>query len=144
MTTITQFLAGDHQSCDALFAQAEQLVAEGAWSEARGSFETFNTCMEHHFRLEEQTLFPAFESATGNRAGPTEVMRHEHRQMRLLLEEMAQALDGERADPFLGAAETLLILMQQHNGKEEQILYPMADRALGPDGAAQVRNAAEG
>lgn len=28
------------------------------------------------------------------------------------------------------AAETLLFLMQQHNSKEETVLYPMADRML--------------
>ncbi|TRZ68118.1 MAG: hemerythrin domain-containing protein, partial [Rhodocyclaceae bacterium] len=36
-------------------------------------------------------------------------------------------------------AETLLILMQQHNMKEENILYPMCDQAL----AAQVEQLSE-
>lgn len=75
-------------------------------------------------------LFPAFENATGMTQGPTQVMRMEHGQMRELTEQMNQALAAQDADAFAGAAETLLILMQQHNMKEENILYPMCDQAL--------------
>jgi hemerythrin-like domain-containing protein len=64
-------------------------------------------------------------------SGPTEVMRGEHRQMRDLLAQMEGALAVRDSDTFGGAAETLLILMQQHNMKEENILYPMCDNALG-------------
>jgi iron-sulfur cluster repair protein YtfE (RIC family) len=76
-------------------------------------------------------LFPAFEQASGNTMGPTRVMRLEHRQMRETLAEMDGALASGDLEDFLGQAETLLILMQQHNIKEEQILYPMCDRFLG-------------
>ena len=41
-----------------------------------------------------------------------------------------QWLEKQDKDGFLGDAETLLILMQQHNMKEEQIVYPMAERLL--------------
>ncbi len=34
---------------------------------------------------------------------------------------------------YLGFSETLLIMMQQHNLKEESILYPMADSVLADD-----------
>jgi len=30
----------------------------------------------------------------------------------------------------LGTAETFFLFLQQHNVKEEQVLYPMADQAL--------------
>jgi iron-sulfur cluster repair protein YtfE (RIC family) len=35
-------------------------------------------------------------------------------------------------DEILEVGETLLILMQQHNMKEEGILYPMVDQHLAP------------
>ena len=57
-------------------------------------------------------------------------MRGEHRQMRQLLEQMRGGLAARDGDAFDGGAETLLILMQQHNMKEENILYPMCDSAL--------------
>jgi len=80
--------------------------------------------------MEEEVLFPAFETASGSTMGPTSIMRHEHEQMRNLFAEMDQAIDTQSADDYLGASETLLVLMQQHNAKEEQILYPMTDRVL--------------
>jgi DUF438 domain-containing protein len=64
-------------------------------------------------------------------SGPTEVMRGEHRQMRDLLAQMRASLANRDSDDFGGNAETLLIMMQQHNMKEENILYPMCDNALG-------------
>ena len=59
--------------------------------------------------------------------GPTQVMRMEHEQMRNVLRQMDGALDSDDFDTALGAGETMLILMQQHNMKEEGMLYPMAD-----------------
>jgi hemerythrin-like domain-containing protein len=57
-------------------------------------------------------------------------MRHEHDMMRELVERMQAAVDAGSADDFLGAADTLMVLMQQHNMKEEGILYPMCDQVL--------------
>lgn len=75
-------------------------------------------------------MFPAFETRTGMTQGPTAMMRSEHRQMTDLLKQMAEAAARKDSDAFLGDAETLLIIMQQHNMKEEQMLYQMADQVL--------------
>lgn len=131
MIAIAQFLADEHHSCDESFATAEEAAQTGDLVGCRQRFQPFRTAMEHHFQKEEQVLFPAFEQATGNTMGPTRVMRLEHQQMRQTLAEMEQALTASDLDDFLGQAETLLILMQQHNIKEEQILYPMCDQMLG-------------
>jgi len=58
-------------------------------------------------------------------------MRYEHDQMRDLLAQLAAACEAHDGEAYGGVAETLLMLMQQHNMKEENILYPMCDRALG-------------
>lgn len=128
MTTLTSLLRNHHQHCDTLFSESEQGLANGDWTDAQRRFSAFQQEVERHFRCEEDTLFPAFEAATGMTSGPTQVMRMEHAQMRGLLAQMASALHGQDEDEFSGAAETLLILMQQHNMKEENILYPMCDQ----------------
>lgn len=64
------------------------------------------------------------------RMGPTQVMRMEHGQIRALLDDAVDALEQANPDDFLGLADTLLIMMQQHNMKEENILYPMCDQHL--------------
>lgn len=130
VNAISHFLGQDHKRCDDIFIQAEGLAAKGDVAGAGAACREFIDAMERHFGMEEQVLFPSFEQATGSTAGPTAVMRHEHMQMRDLFRDMLTSLDGGYNEDFLGAAETLLILMQQHNAKEEQILYPASDRML--------------
>ncbi len=131
MTTIAEFLAAEHRGCDEVFAAAEDAANEGDLSRCRADFQEFCKVMEQHFRREEEVLFPAFEQASGNAMGPTRVMALEHRQMRETLTDMASALADGDLENFLGQADGLLILLQQHNIKEEQMLYPMCDRFLG-------------
>lgn len=130
MTTFSSYMGDDHHHCDELFAAAEASVASGDWAGAAAAHRRFLTGMQRHFAMEEEVLFPAFEAASGSSMGPTAVMRHEHEQMRQLFGEMEQAMREQQIGDYLGASETLLVLMQQHNAKEEQILYPMTDRML--------------
>jgi len=133
MGMIVEFLGSDHRACDDLFVSAENAVALKGWANARSLFERFESAMAHHFAMEEAVLFPAFEARTGMSMGPTQVMRSEHEQMRGLIRDMAQALAGSDQDNYLGQSETLNMLMQQHNLKEENMLYPMSDQVLAPD-----------
>ncbi len=130
MQSILEFMSADHERCDEHFSAAEQSVADKNWDQAGGQFAHFCNALECHFRREERVLFPQFERATGHRGGPTEVMRMEHEQIRVLLKSMENSLQARDMNNFLGSSETLLILMQQHNMKEEQILYPMLDNML--------------
>jgi hemerythrin-like domain-containing protein len=131
MNLPTQILPDHHRHCDNLFVAAEDAVQRGDWAAAAAAFGRFHDQMKAHFEAEESLLFPAFESATGMSGGPTQMMRYEHQQMRALLSQLAAACVAHDADGYAGAAETLLTLMQQHNMKEENILYPMCDQALG-------------
>lgn len=130
MTTLTLPLKQHHHHCDNLFASTEAEAAAGHWEAAGKHLAAFATELEEHFRTEEELLFPGFEEVTGMRVGPTQMMRLEHAQMRELLEQMQTALAATDGASFSGVAETLLIMMQQHNIKEENILYPMCDRSL--------------
>jgi hemerythrin-like domain-containing protein len=133
MTSIRDTMELHHKHCDEEFAAAEEAVQRGDWGIAATAFANFAGDLEAHFSAEETVLFPAYENRTGMSEGPTEVMRTEHAQMRGLLQQMEQGLKARDSDAFAGSAETLLILMQQHNMKEEHILYPMCDQALGAE-----------
>lgn len=143
-TALTQPLRLHHRQCDALFANAEEAAQIGQWSQCQDQLGRFAEDLERHFSSEETLLFPAFEAATGMSGGPTQVMRLEHRQMRELIVQLNEAAAHQDAEGFAGAAETLLVLMQQHNLKEENILYPMCDRALSADLGDELRNHLEG
>ena len=129
-STINSFMAAHHKECDELFTQAEQAVSEGDWEGGMSRWQAFADELEKHFVREEQVLFPEFEQATGMTGGPTQMMRMEHEQMRALLNEINKAGTARDMDQFLGLSETLMVTMQQHNMKEEQILYPMTDQSL--------------
>ena len=129
---ISQFMTQEHRNCDTEFAQAEQLAAEGKWEEAEQAFLKFADDTIRHFKREEDELFPAFEAQTGSAEGPTQVMRYEHEQVRGLIGKMAQALESQDRDAYLSLCESMMILLQQHNMKEEQMLYAMCDRVMPP------------
>ena len=130
MSLLTEPLRHHHKHCDELFAAAEAAALDRDWAVAQRLVPDFIAEMETHFRTEEETLFPAFEAATGMTLGPTRMMRLEHAQMRELFSQMLGMLESRDGTGFAGVAETLLVLMQQHNMKEENILYPMCDRGL--------------
>ncbi len=128
--TISNYMRDEHRHCDDEFAKAEQAVDAGKFDEALKHFEDFMIDTLKHFDREEEVLFPAFEAATLSTEGPTQVMRYEHNQVRGLLEQLKDALDKEEKERFFSAADTLMILLQQHNMKEEQMLYAMCDNVL--------------
>lgn len=129
MQTIAEYMSADHRGCDEAFAIAEQAALANDWSGAETAFNNFRAKLARHFRMEEDELFPTLLSA-GGPAGPVQVMRMEHAQMNTLVEQMAETLARKDAQGYGGLSETLLIVMQQHNLKEEQMLYPIADHFL--------------
>jgi len=129
MSTIKEFLAADHRKCDEFFASMEEKAMKSL-SDAKEACEEFSKEAERHFQMEERVMFVEFENKTGMTEGPTAMMRHEHAQMRGLMKQMCEAIDAQDKDKFFGSSETLMILLQQHNMKEEQMLYPMAQQHL--------------
>lgn len=131
-TSILDYMTHDHQRCDDLYAEGEAAALEGNAELATKLINEFTLNMARHLDLEEKIIFPAFTEATGMSGGPVQVMLMEHEQMRAVLTQMKTAVDANDLDTVTGVGETMLILMQQHNMKEEGILYPMIDSHL-PD-----------
>jgi len=124
-----EYFQGDHRRCDGLWAEVEAAADKGGAAEQHAAFDA---AMRRHFELEEQVLFPAIEEATGMTAGPTQVMRMEHTRMRGVLDQMSGAAHSGDWQSVVDHGDTLLMLIGQHNVKEEGILYPMADQFLTP------------
>lgn len=129
--TISETLTADHRRCDRLLALVEGGAGGKDWARIEAGVRDLVTALEAHFRFEEEDLFPQLEAAQPGAGGPTSVMRMEHAQMRQLLGDLVEAAGAKNAGDCLGLLETLHMLSQQHNAKEEAILYPMADEALG-------------
>jgi iron-sulfur cluster repair protein YtfE (RIC family) len=130
MTDFPEYMTNKHRHCDGIFSQAESAASAGNWPETDSQWQLFCQELELHLQAEETILFPKFEEATGMTSGPTQVMRMEHQQMRALISDINQSLAHKDKDEFLAGTETLMILMQQHNMKEEMMLYPMSAQQI--------------
>jgi hemerythrin-like domain-containing protein len=128
---LQRYFTQDHRACDAMWAEVETAAQADDSDGATAAFDRFEAALLRHLDMEEQVIFPAFESATGMMGGgPTYVMRHEHTQMRAVLDQMRGALDDGDLEMLQDQGDTLMMLIQQHNMKEEGMLYPLSERHL--------------
>jgi len=137
--SIASYLTEDHRRCDHLLSACEAAFAAGAWGAADSTTADLRDAMLRHFSLEEDLLFPEVERASPAAAAPTRIMRMEHRQMCQLVDDLQAAVRARDRDTCLGNLETLHLVSQQHNAKEEGILYPLADGVLSGSAAALLK-----
>ncbi len=131
---LVSFFTAGHHDCDAKWAQLETLLDSSDGSALGTAWREFDQATRRHLAMEEEVVFPAFEAMSGmGQSGPTVVMRQEHEQMRALLDQIGMAIDEDDAEEALDLGDTLHMLTQQHNIKEEGMLYPMAENVLGEE-----------
>lgn len=117
------------------------------------------TELVRHAKKEDEALFPAIEAIIGVNGGPTYVMRREHEAIHGQGELLRQTLyelnevehpqieagreklkelvaNGGSAAALRENAGEIIRLLDMHFGKEEQILFPMAENML-DDGAME-------
>ncbi len=125
------FFSQDHSDGDARWVDVEELLDSADTNAARGVWQSFDAGIRRHFAMEEEVLFPAFDARSGmGGGGPTAMMRMEHQQMRGLLDQIGEAMEAGDAQEAMDIGDTLLMMTQQHNVKEEGMLYPMAENML--------------
>ncbi len=93
-----------------------------------------------HHGKEEELLFPAMEKrGVPREGGPIGVMLMDHEEGRGYIRGMANALvmhktgDPSALKEFAKNARGYIGLLTQHINKEDQVLFPMAQRILPPD-----------
>jgi len=95
--------------------------------------------LEYHSSREEEILFRMMENYLGEHGGPIAVMEYEHEQSHGFINEFLKNAESiaslteeeklQNAALIVNAYHTLL----NHFAKEEQVLYPMAERMLSPE-----------
>lgn len=135
--SITSHFETDHDRLDGLFKTFQNLKRTD-FPKAKEAFVDFKFGLQRHIVWEEEILFPAFEEKTGmSDAGPTAVMRMEHRQIGAVLEAIHQKIKYQNPDSDEDEA-ALLSVLSQHNMKEENILYPAIDHLLSAEEVKEV------
>ena len=98
-----------------------------------------------HHGKEEDYLFPALEEAGVQRdKGPIGILLREHQEGRQLVAQLREAVksfvsgDTSAAQSLEKAGRDYITLLSQHIQKEEDTLFPMAERMLGPEKQAEL------
>ena len=95
---------------------------------AESIFLSFKSELERHIIWEEDILFPVFERKTGTKdGGPTSVMRIEHIEIKKYLQEIKRKLHVKKIQDPCKEEVALFKVLESHNQKEENILYPGID-----------------
>ncbi len=130
--TVNEALSWDHDRLDDLEARAFKAREGGDFAEAKALYSIFAFGLRRHIRFEEELLFPEFEAKAGfpTEMGPTAVMRDEHREILECLDRIEEAI-GDGAASVESLRHALHAVLGNHNLKEENIVYPMTDEALG-------------
>lgn len=136
------------RALDALSAYAAAVASGGGRPEDLGRFVEFIRLFadRHHHGKEEDLLFVELVAQGFSReSGPVAVMLHEHDEGRGYVRTMAEAAEADAWDEatrgrVAEAAGSYVALLRQHIMKEDQVLYVMAQRRLGPE---QQRRLAE-
>lgn len=123
---ITSYFGKDHDRLDRLFKEFQRLKYTD-FQRAKEYFIAFKCGLQRHIIWEEEILFPLFEYKTGMaNAGPTFVMRLEHKQIRQMLEDIYTKVKDFNTQTNR-EEERLMSIMFLHNTKEENVLYPAID-----------------
>ncbi|MEB3021847.1 hemerythrin domain-containing protein [[Mycobacterium] crassicus] len=100
----------------------------------RVAVDHLNTALEslrRHIYAEERILFPPIRY--GPMAMPVAVMMSEHGEIWRAMDALAELAATGNIDRIRVAGQRLLDQLVTHNGKEEQVIYPAADRELEPE-----------
>ena len=135
-------MRADRRYCDGLFDLIEPLGRSGRWGEVQQALLAFRCALEQHLKREERVLLPAIEEAHGS-SEALQAMCRENDNVRTLLTAADAASSRHDAQALSGALSRLRMVMEQHNLREESVLYPLAD-ALLADRAGDLLQALEG
>ncbi|MEZ5113646.1 MAG: hemerythrin domain-containing protein [Nocardioidaceae bacterium] len=135
MSTLIEALEAEHHVIDEGIERFAAAVAAGTTNQDVLA-ETF-ALLRRHIYAEEEFLFPPLRDA--GLVMPILVMLREHGEMWHLMEDLeALVTSGAQAAEVTAACKTLLALLEQHNLKEEPIIYPQADVTLDPAVSNQI------
>jgi len=130
LPTVAEHYRQDHSRLDDLLEQFEVLNGNNP-AAAQPIFTEFKAGLERHIGWEEEILFPIFEAKTGMRdGGPTAVMRWEHTMIKDFLIKIHACLTLQKK-VVNEDVQGLRGMLQMHNHKEENILYPALDSMIG-------------
>lgn len=129
-----QRLEQDHRRIDEGFARFAESLSGSAVD--REAFDGAALALRHHIYVEEVHHFPVVKAS--GLMGPILVMLREHGEIWDLLDKVAEALDGGVDAAARELWSKLATVLEEHNMKEEKIVYPAGDQQLPTEVAEEI------
>ncbi|MGD2112052.1 MAG: hemerythrin domain-containing protein [Gammaproteobacteria bacterium] len=124
------WLLHEHLLYENLLSRCQYAVEIEDWEDANLAFEELVRQLAQHMSLEEEVLYPAYESTPHAPQGPTQALRMEHDQITRLVRDMQRVIKTRNAEHVLECLTHLEYQLIKHHEKEEDIFLPMASHIL--------------
>lgn len=129
---LLQWMA-EHEVAGKQLNRMEQATRRRDWEAVKEGALWLYTELKVHNEAEETYLFPLMDPLFGGGHGPTACMREEHRSLwDLTLMVLGDITDGSARNPDSCERMSLQLIttLRSHIEKENNVLYPMAERML--------------
>jgi hemerythrin-like domain-containing protein len=130
MNSADNWLVHEHSLYEDLLTECHDAVENEDWEGVNLIFSQLVMHLKRHIALEEEVLYPAYESAPNAPQGPTGALREEHSTIIRLLQDMAPIIRTRDSEHLLESLAYLENQMIKHHEKEEDIFLPMASHIL--------------
>ncbi|MFP4333420.1 MAG: hemerythrin domain-containing protein [Campylobacterales bacterium] len=130
MSSIKEYLTSDHRECDEVFSRFEESIDSGSDEKIKELYEELKDRFLTHFKMEEEVVFKEFLESAGEGCNPIPVMISEHDNMRSLIDRIGQSVEKNDKNMIFSLLDTLMIVVQQHNMKEENVMYNLLDQSI--------------
>lgn len=125
-----------HLAASRSWRQALAAGGEAALDQLAGDLTAFAQAIERdlalHIAHEDNALFPVLARYIGDRTGPIAVMLAEHRYLENQVHRFRAGLRDRDAATVEAAASAIDSTLTSHIWKEENVLFPLAQRTLQP------------
>lgn len=131
---LTEILVAEHKTVVEKMDRLEEAAAAGDTRTVEKLLSFFEFDLQLHRRKEEEVLFPALGEHLGTGSGPVACMLDEHVREKTLVREMRAAMEGTGGPlPLRRAVAAFVGHLRAHIEKENEVLFPMAERVLRPE-----------
>jgi iron-sulfur cluster repair protein YtfE (RIC family) len=131
----------EHEVAQGKLARLDQALAGQDWAGVKEAAQWLFDELKPHNEAEERWLFPRMAEKLGTGPGPIAAMLAEHRHIWGHEEALMACLEQlPPPDPAKAArhAQEIVETLSAHIFKENNVLYPMAERMLGPQALAAL------
>ncbi len=130
MNSRDNWLVHEHSFYEDLLSQCQDAAEIKDWRNVDLAFGELVTHLKRHMALEEEVLYPAYESMPHVPQGPTTVLQEEHSKIVNLIRDLVQVIKTRNPEHVLERLARLENRMIKHHEKEEDIFLPMAGYIL--------------